>query len=639
MERDDEETAEGVVSGESAEVASSSSEDEGLADAMVSDETIVLDRDMIEDAKGADTDESGETVTGEDVTSRLDEIFGESDVLDDLDEALSPAIPEEEAAEEQPASDFYTVSGRAASEETGPEEIVPEEADDAAPPPVDEEATASPHSEEQGIDEEVVSSSDVGQRLEEMFSDDEEEVVPPEEPEELVLEGEDESDSLPEELYSVTGDEAVVDKDSEQPARARDAEQPGAREEESFVDAATEDTSPPTAPVEKPVDHEPAPEEQAFSELDIPSMEESLEDAEEILDSIPDDEPETTEIGEDFYTVTGGAAVADDGDELSAETQAGAELESSPGEDRRSSDDESAGGPEEEAEALAIVPEAESVEAPGSEEEGERDEEQVTGEAVETKPEDDTFGEPPVGLEEESGETGVADEALPAETIEKPGVAEEEPAERSMVFDEVPSLVEPGEEPVEPEDAPAERAVEETAATEHAPPSEPAHEPGVAEEASTEEAVAQPPSAGESTPSSVEETGDQAVHEEPVSEPVGGMAAIPDHVLTPTLADIYFQQGQPQVALEIYRRILNGDPDNERIARRMEEIRASMEGETPSPSSQPAPASPPPSSTPAKQAKKSKRRTSRSSRDDRPLKGVRIKKKVRERIGRKRKKR
>ncbi|HUI93254.1 MAG TPA: tetratricopeptide repeat protein [Chitinivibrionales bacterium] len=52
---------------------------------------------------------------------------------------------------------------------------------------------------------------------------------------------------------------------------------------------------------------------------------------------------------------------------------------------------------------------------------------------------------------------------------------------------------------------------------------------------------------------------------------------IPDHVLTPTLADIYFQQGQPQLALQIYRRLLSADPDNERMAKRIAEIERSIE--------------------------------------------------------------
>jgi tetratricopeptide (TPR) repeat protein len=48
--------------------------------------------------------------------------------------------------------------------------------------------------------------------------------------------------------------------------------------------------------------------------------------------------------------------------------------------------------------------------------------------------------------------------------------------------------------------------------------------------------------------------------------------SIPDHVLTPTLADIYYQQGQPKLALQIYNRLLEADPDNERISQRIREI-------------------------------------------------------------------
>jgi hypothetical protein len=51
-------------------------------------------------------------------------------------------------------------------------------------------------------------------------------------------------------------------------------------------------------------------------------------------------------------------------------------------------------------------------------------------------------------------------------------------------------------------------------------------------------------------------------------------ADIPDHVLTSTLADIYCQQGQSQLALTIYRRLAKKDPGNERIMQRISEIEA-----------------------------------------------------------------
>jgi tetratricopeptide (TPR) repeat protein len=50
--------------------------------------------------------------------------------------------------------------------------------------------------------------------------------------------------------------------------------------------------------------------------------------------------------------------------------------------------------------------------------------------------------------------------------------------------------------------------------------------------------------------------------------------SIPDHVLTPTLADIYFQQGQPQLAIQIYSRLLEKDPDNEKMAKRLQTIKS-----------------------------------------------------------------
>jgi tetratricopeptide (TPR) repeat protein len=60
--------------------------------------------------------------------------------------------------------------------------------------------------------------------------------------------------------------------------------------------------------------------------------------------------------------------------------------------------------------------------------------------------------------------------------------------------------------------------------------------------------------------------------EEQSQTEAGTQYSIPDHVLTPTLADIYYQQGQPKLALQIYNRLLEADPDNERIVKRTREI-------------------------------------------------------------------
>lgn len=52
--------------------------------------------------------------------------------------------------------------------------------------------------------------------------------------------------------------------------------------------------------------------------------------------------------------------------------------------------------------------------------------------------------------------------------------------------------------------------------------------------------------------------------------------SIPDHVLTPTLADIYYQQGQYQLALQIYSRLLEKDPDNIKLQDRLDEIKQQL---------------------------------------------------------------
>jgi pilus assembly protein FimV len=105
-------------------------------------------------------------------------------------------------------------------------------------------------------------------------------------------------------------------------------------------------------------------------------------------------------------------------------------------------------------------------------------------------------------------------------------------------------------------------------------------------------------------------------------------SAIPDHVLTPTLADIYFQQGQPQLALQIYRRLLDADPDNERIAKRIREIEAGMEqhgaGEPAVAIPERAAPAPAPSAPKAKPKIEKKKKASSAAK---PLSGVRVRKK------------
>jgi tetratricopeptide (TPR) repeat protein len=100
--------------------------------------------------------------------------------------------------------------------------------------------------------------------------------------------------------------------------------------------------------------------------------------------------------------------------------------------------------------------------------------------------------------------------------------------------------------------------------------------------------------------------------------------SIPDHVLTPTLADIYYQQGQLYQAIQIYKRLLERDPDNDKIEDRILKIEQAIKekealAET------------------AEKLKTSKRKSKKTKRgktkDDKlPLKGIKIKKKFKARI-------
>jgi tetratricopeptide (TPR) repeat protein len=68
---------------------------------------------------------------------------------------------------------------------------------------------------------------------------------------------------------------------------------------------------------------------------------------------------------------------------------------------------------------------------------------------------------------------------------------------------------------------------------------------------------------------------------EPQMKPIGVEESdkpfsIPDHVLTPTLADIYYQQGQLQLAVQIYSRLLEKDPDNQKLSERLQEIQSKI---------------------------------------------------------------
>ncbi len=109
--------------------------------------------------------------------------------------------------------------------------------------------------------------------------------------------------------------------------------------------------------------------------------------------------------------------------------------------------------------------------------------------------------------------------------------------------------------------------------------------------------------------------------------------AIPDHVLTPTLADIYFQQGQPHLAVQIYERLLQKDPENDKIVKRLEKIKQVI-ADNPLMYS-PVPDAPKVSEAPEKTAVRQPSKKPAPSKSGRkkpgaipkPLAGVRIKKK------------
>ena len=107
---------------------------------------------------------------------------------------------------------------------------------------------------------------------------------------------------------------------------------------------------------------------------------------------------------------------------------------------------------------------------------------------------------------------------------------------------------------------------------------------------------------------------------------------IPDHVLTPTLADIYYQQGQLQLALEIYSRLANRDPDNEKITTRIEEIRGEIAdnegGDDPHDNAPRKETLPARKKNTAALKQKKKSASPGAVEDPRPLAGVRIKKRI-----------
>lgn len=110
--------------------------------------------------------------------------------------------------------------------------------------------------------------------------------------------------------------------------------------------------------------------------------------------------------------------------------------------------------------------------------------------------------------------------------------------------------------------------------------------------------------------------------------------SIPDHVLTPTLADIYFHQGQSELAIQLYQRLIEGDPDNEKLKKRLEHIKNMSEASITETVFYPESGKGKPGNDSAK-----KERRKKPANDTRPLAGVRIKKSKKAVIAKRKKKR
>ena len=104
--------------------------------------------------------------------------------------------------------------------------------------------------------------------------------------------------------------------------------------------------------------------------------------------------------------------------------------------------------------------------------------------------------------------------------------------------------------------------------------------------------------------------------------------SIPDHVLTPTLADIYLEQGQSRLAARIYARLLQRDPGNQALAARLATIEKAILSDAQNVSHGHAAAQDQKGSG----AQKAQSRSARSFNAAKPLSGIRIKKEIRARF-------
>lgn len=69
--------------------------------------------------------------------------------------------------------------------------------------------------------------------------------------------------------------------------------------------------------------------------------------------------------------------------------------------------------------------------------------------------------------------------------------------------------------------------------------------------------------------------------------------------MSPTLAELYFNQGFTDKAVEVYRQLLDREPDNDRLRRRLQELQAPVPASSAAPAVPALPASPAPTAAAA----------------------------------------
>lgn len=170
-------------------------------------------------------------------------------------------------------------------------------------------------------------------------------------------------------------------------------------------------------------------------------------------------------------------------------------------------------------------------------------------------PADDEAAVPLVPVDEEEFELERPYEAVPVAVRPEPHLPEPEP------------VIEPEPEPLLDEPAAAE-------------PDPVLLEPDVIDE---EFEVEPPPAPG---PPRVTFREELLVAAEPALEQAAAApaaASAEPELASPTLAELYFEQGVPEKAAEVYRRLLQRDPGNQRLQARLREVEAAARGSEPAP--------------------------------------------------------